>query len=286
MKKITLALALVAGAFIGTAFGQINAPQPSPSAKLSQKVGLTDVEIDYSRPGMKGRKIFGDLVPFGEVWRTGANSSSKITLSDDVKIGGQDVPKGTYALYTIPGKDEWTVIVHKYLENWGAGGYDQTQDLCRFTVKPTTTGDKYETFTIDFSDLTYSTAMLELKWENTKISFKIETPADALVEKQIKSTLVDGPSAGSYASAAGYYLEKGKELDQALAWINMAIEKRPEAFWYVHTKAKILAKQGKKKEAIETATKSMEMAKANKGGDFGYVANNQNLIDEINGKKK
>lgn len=285
MKKITLALALVAGAFMTTVFGQISAPQPSPTAKLSQKVGLTDIEVDYSRPGMKGRKIFGDLVPFGEVWRTGANSSSKITLSDDVKMGGQDVPKGTYALYTIPGKDEWTIIVHKYLENWGAGGYDATQDLCRFKVKPTVLKDGYETFTIDFSNLTYSTGSLDLKWENTKVSILIETPADAMVEKQIKETLVDGPSAGSYASAAGFYLEKGKDLDQALAWINMAIEKRPEAFWYVHTKAKILAKQGKKAEAIETANKSMEMAKANKGGDFGYVANNQKLINELNAKK-
>lgn len=285
MKKITLALALVAGAFISTALSQISAPQPSPTAKISQKVGLTDVEINYSRPGMKGRKIFGDLVPFGEIWRTGANSSSKITVSDNVKIGGQDVPAGTYALYTIPGKEEWTVIIHKYLENWGAGGYDISQDLCRFKVKPTMMKETYETFTIDFSNLTYSAGTIDLKWENTKVSFQIETPADAMVEKQIKETLVDGPSAGSYASAATFYLEKGKELDQALTWINTAIEKRPEAFWYVHTKAKILAKQGKKKEAIETATKSMEMAKANKGGDFGYVANNQKLIDELNGKK-
>ncbi|MBU2018508.1 MAG: DUF2911 domain-containing protein, partial [Bacteroidetes bacterium] len=128
MKKFTSLLVAI-GAVVSTSFAQIKSPQPSPEASIKQAVGLTDVEIVYSRPGAKGRTIFGDLVPFGEIWRTGANSSTKITLSDKVTLGGKEVPAGTYALYTIPGQDEWTVIVHKYLENWGAGGYDITQDL-------------------------------------------------------------------------------------------------------------------------------------------------------------
>jgi hypothetical protein len=284
MKKFTSTLFAIA-AVVTSSFAQIKAPQPSPEASIKQAVGLSDVEIVYSRPGAKGRTVFGDLVPFGEVWRTGANSSTKITLSDKVMLGGKEVPAGTYALYTLPGQDEWTVIVHKYLENWGAGGYDQTQDLTRFTVKPIKTGDTYETFTIDFSNFTTSTAMLNMMWENTKISFEIKTPTDDMVEKQIKATLVDGPSAQSYAAGANFYLDKGTNLDQALLWINKAIDARPDAFWYVHYKAKILAKQGKKADAITTAKKSMELAKANKEGDFGYVTNNQKLIDELNAKK-
>lgn len=284
MKKLSLFVASVAMVATSTIFAQIKAPQPSPTATLVQTVGLTDVEIVYSRPGAKGRTIFGDLVPFGEIWRTGANASTKIKVSEDVKIGGKDVPAGEYALYTIPGKDEWTVILHKYLENWGAGGYDQTQDLARFTVKPTMMTEKYETFTIDFSNLTTSTGNIDLRWENTKVSFPVETATDAQVEKQIKAQLIDGPSAGTYAAAANFYLEKGENLDKALTWMNLAIEKRPEAFWYVHAKAKILAKQGKKKEAIEAANKSMALAKAAKD-DFGYIANNQKLIDELNAKK-
>ncbi|MBU2020615.1 MAG: DUF2911 domain-containing protein, partial [Bacteroidetes bacterium] len=154
-----------------------------------------------------------------------------------------------------------------------------------FTVKPTKLTEKYETFTIDFSNFTTSTAMLNMMWENTKISFEINTPTNEMVEKSIKATLMDGPSAQSYAAGATFYLDKGENLDQALIWINKAIEKRTEAFWYVHTKAKILAKQGKKAEAITTAKKSMEMAKANKDGDFGYITNNQKLIDELSAKK-
>lgn len=284
MKKIKFILSAAALFLAVGTQAQIKAPQPSPTAELEQLVGLTEVEIEYSRPGKKGREVFGSLVPYGEIWRTGANASTKITVSDDVTIGGQKVPAGQYALYTIPGKDEWTIIIHKHLENWGAGGYQSSEDLCRFTVKPTMLNDTYETFTIDFSDLTTSSANIELKWDNVKVSFPIVTPADEMVEQQIKAQLVDGPAAGTYYTAARFYLEKNENLDQALTWINKAVEMRPEAFWYIHVKAKVLAAKGMKKEAIAAANKSMELAKANKDGDFGYVKNNEDLIKKINGK--
>ena len=191
MKKVQL---LLSGAALFLAFGmnaQIKAPQPSPTAELEQMVGLTEVEIEYSRPGKKGRDIFGSLLPFGEIWRTGANASTKISVSDDVMIGGQKVPAGQYALYTIPGKDEWTVIIHKHLENWGAGGYQDSEDLCRFTVKPTMMNDTYESFTIDFSDFTTNSANINLTWDKTRVSFPINTPTDEMVEKQIKEQLID-----------------------------------------------------------------------------------------------
>lgn len=284
MIKINTLFIAAALTFSTTANAQLKTPQPSPTATLQQAVGLTDVEVIYSRPGAKGRTVFGELVPFGEIWRTGANSSTKIKLSDDVKIGGQDVPAGQYAIYTIPSAEEWTIIIYKGLENWGAGGYDKEQDVARFTVKPTKLTDKYETFTMDFSNLETNKANLNLIWENTKVSFPIETPTDAQVEKQI-AEMMAGPSANSYYGAARFYLEKEKEMAKAELWIAKAVELSPEAFWMMHVQARILAKNGKKKEALAAAEKSMKMAKENKGGDFGYVANNEKLIKEIKAMK-
>ena len=269
---------------LSSGFAQLQTPQPSPTATISQKVGLSDVKITYSRPGMKDREIFGNLVPYGEIWRTGANKATEISISDDVKIGGKDVPAGAYSLFTIPGENEWTIILNKNTELWGAGNYKQEDDAARFTVKPTKLSEPVESFTIDFGHFSGSDAHLMLMWENTKVSIPIKTNTNAMVEKQIKEILIDGPSAASYAGAAIFYLENDKDLNQALDWMNKALEKRPDAFWYIHQQAKILGKLGKKKEAIAAAEKSMEMAKNNPGGDFGYVANNEKLIKELKGK--
>jgi tetratricopeptide (TPR) repeat protein len=283
MKK--LQTLLLASSFIAlTATAQIKAPQPSPTATLTQTVGLTEVGVTYSRPGVKDRTIFGGLEKWGNIWRTGANASTKVKFSDDVTIEGNKIAAGEYALYTIPGESEWTIIFNTNLTLWGTGGYKEEEDAVRFTVKPVKLNDKIESLVIDFSNFTYTGAKMNIKWEKTLISFSVETNAIEQVEKQIKEQLVDGPSAGSYASAAEFYLENDKDLTQALKWMDIAIEKRPEAFWYVHKKAKVLAKMGKKKEAIEAANKSIEMAKANEGGDYGYVATNEKLIKELEGK--
>lgn len=281
-KTLVLSIALVATTGV---FAQIESPQPSPTAKLSQKVGLTDVEVSYSRPGVKGRIIFGDLEKWDVLWRTGANATTKIKFSDDVKVNGMVVPAGEYTLFTIPGKEEWTVILNKDLTLWGTAGYKDSENVVKFQVKSTKLTDLVETLTIDFTNFTSNTAQLYLKWENTMIAFQIETNVADKIEKQIKTTLIDGPSAGSYASAAGYYLENNKDLEQALTWMNKAVEKRPEAFWYVYKQAQILAKMGKTKEAIAAAEKSMQMAKDSKDGDYGYVANNEKLIKELKAKK-
>ncbi len=278
--KMNKILAIGALTLSMAANAQLTTPQPSPTATLTQKVGLTDVEIVYSRPGAKGRTVFGDIVPYGEMWRTGANASTKLQVSTDVKIGGLDVPKGKYSLFTIPGKDEWTVIVNKDITLSGTDGYDQANDLGRFVVKSTKLNDMVETYTMDFSDFTTSTANLNLTWEKTKISLPIVTPADELVLKQIEKVM-EGPSGGDYYQAARFYLEKEMKMDDALMYINKAIEKRPEAFWYIHVQAKIYAKLGKKKEAIASAEKSMALAKANADGDYGYIVSNEKLIKEI-----
>jgi hypothetical protein len=267
-----------------TSFAQLETPQPSPASTLTQKVALTDVTVNYSRPGMKARTIFGGLVPYNEIWRTGANAGTKLKFSDNVTLAGQEVLAGEYTLLTIPGQTEWTIILNKDLTLSGADGYDMKEDQCRFQVIPEK-GPVIETFTIEFGSFSNTGAQMSLSWSDVVISFPIETKAIAKVEGQIKELLIDGPSAGTYYNAARFYLDQNKELDQALAWINIACEKRPKAFWYTHQKAQILAKLGKTKEAIATAEGSMAAAKANKEGDFGYVVNNENLIKELTGKK-
>ncbi|MCB0401549.1 MAG: DUF2911 domain-containing protein [Flavobacteriales bacterium] len=281
MKKTQLFTLILASTVVLSASAQIKAPKPSPTAEIEQTVGLTEIEIEYSRPGKKDRKVFGDLVPYGEIWRTGANASTKFETDKDISVNGKELKKGKYALYTIPGENEWTVIFHNNTTYWGVGEYKQEEDALRVTAKPTTLKETIETFTIDFGHFTSSGAKLMLSWENTMVAIDIDTKLDAQMEAQIKSVLIDGPNAGDYVAGARYYLEKGEKLDQALEWMNKAVEQRPDAFWYIHDKAQILAKMGKKKEAIEAANKSIEVAKAAKGGDFGYVKKNEEFIQGL-----
>jgi hypothetical protein len=255
---------------------QINTPQPSPSATITQKVGLTDVTVNYSRPGVKGRKIFGDLVPYGKLWRTGANAATKLTFSDEVSLEGKPVPAGDYSLFTIPGATEWTVIVNKNAKA-SANDYKQEEDVARFTVKPTKTATKVENFTIQFSDLSASKAYLDLMWDNTLVRVKIATDVDSKVMAQIKEKVIDATPTdlNTYFQAAAYYYEADKDMKQALAWINKATEKEPK-FWMVHLKAKIQARMKDYKEAIASANQSIELAKADKNDD--YVRLNEKLI--------
>ncbi|MBW3466767.1 DUF2911 domain-containing protein [Arthrospiribacter ruber] len=259
---------------------QIQMPQASPSAQISQKVGLTDVTVEYSRPSMRGRKIFGELVPFGDVWRTGANAATTITFSTDVKLEGNDLPAGTYALYSIPRKDDWTIIVSSNTKLWGAVGYTDEDDVMRFRVKPGKTGQRYETMEINFVDITDTGASLAIKWENTRVKFRIETEVDGIVMDQIKDLVIDQQptNPGLYYQAANYYFTNKKDMDQAYEWIVKSEEDDPK-YWTMHLKAKIELELGKKKEAIESAKKSMDMAKEAKNPD--YVGLNERLIKSI-----
>ena len=265
---------------------QIKSPAPSPGATINQTVGLVDIEVNYSRPGKKDRVIFGKLVPYGEVWRTGANAATKIKFDEKINIGGKDVDAGEYSIYTIPGEAEWTIIISKNKGSYDKDEYNMEEDdAARFTVKPAKLTDLVETFTIDFSSLTNNGANMDISWENTRVSIPIKVYTDEAVMAAIQSTIIDGPSAGDYRQAARYYLQEEKELETALEWINKAIEKKSDAFWYVYNKAEILAKLGKKKDAIAAAEKSMEMAKAYEDGDFGYIKRNEELIAKVKGKK-
>jgi hypothetical protein len=259
---------------------QIQMPQASPAAQISQKVGLTDVSVEYSRPSMKGRKIFGELVPYGQVWRAGANAATLLTFSTAVKIEGNDLAAGTYALYAIPSKDLWTIIISSNTKLWGAVGYEEEDDVMRFMVKPGKTGQRYETMEINFVDMTDTGASMAIKWENTRVKFRIETEVDEIVMKQINELVIDQEpqNPGLYYQAANYYFINNKDMNLAYDWISKSVENDPK-YWTMHLKSKIELALGKKKEAIESAQLSMEMAREAKNPD--YVGLNERLIKSI-----
>jgi hypothetical protein len=264
-------------------WAQIKTPQPSPGAKVTQTVGLSDITIAYSRPSAKGRKIFGDLVPFDQKWRTGANTSTKITFPDEITVGGIKVPAGDYALVTIPGKTEWTIILNKNTTMGGNLGkdYKTTDEVANFKVKPTTMSNMVETFTINFTDLTMNTANIELAWENTSVKFNISTDIDSRIMADIKEK-TSGTTATTYFQAARYYYDANKDMKQALEYINKAVEMDPK-FYIVHLQAQILAKTGDYKKAIDAAKRSMQLAKDADNTD--YVALNEKAIAEWSKKK-
>lgn len=286
MKKLLTIILLVACLI---AEAQINTPLPSPNATVSTFVGLTDVKVVYSRPKMKGRKIFGAgtdfLVPYGEIWRTGANNGTVISFTDDVKIEGVDVKKGEYLVFTIPGESEWTVMLYNDV-NAGAltnANYDKSKEVARFTAKTEKLTEKVETFTINITDVADNNtgAKIQFAWENTSAKFSITADYDATVMKAIEAGTKVSP--GNYVAAARYYFDNGKDLNKALEWMTLGINNgNKEAFWNIHTKARIQDALGDKKGALATAQQSLDLAKKNKDGDFGYIKQNEDLIKKIN----
>lgn len=283
MKKIIIALFLALNI---CAYAQIDTPPASPGATLTTKIGLTDVKIAYSRPRIKGRKIFGTggdyLTPYGAIWRTGANAGTVVTFSDDVEIEGKKVAKGDYLLLTIPGASDWTVILYKDVALGGnTDGYKQENDAARFTVKSEKLTEKVEMFTINVTDLSddNTNAKIQLAWENTSVKFGVRVDFDSKVAKQIENATAN-QIPNMYATSARYYLESKRDLKKALQWIDMAIAADPSAFWNTHLKARILKEAGDKAGALATAQKSLETAKKS-GNDFGYIKQNEDLIKTL-----
>ncbi len=267
---------------INTTAAQVQTPAPSPAGKVEQKVGLTDVVINYSRPGVKGRKVFVDVEQFGSIWRTGANGATTLEVSNDVKLEGKEVPKGKYAIYSIPGKETWTVMIYKDLKIGGnVAAYDKANELTRFEVKSVKNPMHVESFTINIGDLKDESATISLMWGDIIVPIKMTLDTDAQVVASIErfSKNPNGSLVGQYASAANYYLNTGKDLSKALGWIDKAIEFSPNAFWHVQTKAKIQAKMKDYKGAIATAQSSLKLAKAAQS-DFGYIKSNEKYIAE------
>jgi hypothetical protein len=281
MKKTLMIVALACFSLI--TYAQVLAPSASPAGSVSTTVGLTTVKVDYSRPRVKGRKIFGAdagvLLPYGQIWRTGANSGTRISFSDDVKIEGIAVPAGEYLIFSWPGATEWTVSLYKDLSLGGnTAKYDKANEAANFKVKPEKLTEKVETFTINIGDISDDSknAKVQLAWENTSVKFGIAVDFDSKVMESIKENTQVDP--GNYFSAAVYYLENGKDLKQALEWVNKAAAADP-AFYILYQKARIQKALGDKTGAMTTSTASLEASK--KAGNKDYQKMNEDLMKTL-----
>ena len=278
MKKLITLLMVFAVTF--TVNAQIETPQPSPLQKIEQKVGLTDVSVQYSRPSMKGRTIFGDLVPYGKLWRTGANQNTMVTFSTDVMVGDSTLKAGSYAIFSKPNKDNWEVIFYSDTNNWGTPQkWDDSKVAATVNAKVYDIPMDIETFTVSFDDLTNDSAVLGIMWEKTYVAVKFEVPTDKAVTAAINKVM-NGPSADDYYAAARYYLESGKDINKAVVWMDKAIEMTKEnpRFWWLRQQSLIKAKAGDKKGAIKAAKASLEGAE--KAGNADYIKMNKDSLKE------
>lgn len=276
MKKLTLLLCVVAASV--SLNGQISTPAPSPSGKIMQTVGLTDVSVEYSRPSMRGRTIFGDLVPYDKLWRTGANKNSMITFGDDVTIAGQEVKAGSYAIFTKPGQTSWEVIFYADTNNWGTPqNWDDSKVAAKTNIEVYTMPMDVESFTMSIDQLHNNGATLGILWANVYIGVPFEVPTSEKAVKSIESVM-NGPSANDYFAAASYYFQEGKDLAKAKEWIDKAVSMNDKAFWMMRSQSLIYAKMGDTKGAIEAAKKSMAVAEA--AGNADYVKMNKDSLKE------
>lgn len=267
----------ILSAIISTSDAQLlKTPAPSPVQTIKQDFGISFMELTYSRPDMRGRKIFGDLVPWGQVWRTGANAITKIKFADDVSIGGQALKAGEYAIYTIPNENQWEVIINKDANVWGTV-YKPENDVLRVKLPSSKLDYPVETFTMQFANIKSNSADLQIMWDKTLVALPITTDVDKTVMTQINNIM--NKDNRPYYQAAMYYMETGKDLNQALTWFDKAIGQNPNAYWVYLQKANALARLGKKEDARKTAQKSMELAKADNNQD--YVKLNEKLLESL-----
>ena len=276
MKKLFF-LAVASFIILSTEAQQLTTPQPSPTANIKQNFALSSIEISYSRPGVKGRKVFGDLVPFGNVWRTGANNATTITFGEEVMIGGKKVPAGKYGLLTIPNANEWTIIITKQLDVTSPSAYKQDQDVVRVTAKPTALPFTLETFMISVDDIKSNSCSIGMGWETTWVSFEVTADVESKVMAQIKNSMENDNK--PYYNAAQYYIDNGKDLNKAIEWLDKAYAQNPDGFWILYQKARAQKMLGKKADALATSNKSIDLAKKAKNED--YVSLNEKLQKEM-----
>jgi hypothetical protein len=265
--KTLIAVAICVSSFSTQTSAQgVKIPAPSTTQTFTQDFGLGKITVTYSRPNIRGREIFGGLVPYGKVWRTGANSATLIKFTDDVKIEGKVIPAGEYGLFTVPGKDEWTVIISKGSKQWGAYAYNEADDLARFKVKPAKLKDKVETFTIEMANVYETSSMLVIKWENTAVALNITADIDSRVMTSIDEAMKGEKK--PYVQAAQYYYVNNKDIDKALEWINAAEAENQKAPWIRYWKARIQLKAGDKKGAAATAEAGIKLAEEAKNEEY------------------
>lgn len=277
MKKLFIT-ALALGMLTLSEAQSLNTPQPSPTQTIKQNFGLSSIELSYSRPGMKGRKIFGDLVPYGKVWRTGANNATTLTFADDVTIGGTKIKAGKYGLLSIPDKKSWTLIISKQTDVTSPADYKQDQDVVRVEASSMDMNQSVETFTMQFANVKTNSCELHIMWDKTAVSLPISTDVESKVMAQIDQLM--NKDNRPYFNAAMYYMDNGKDLNQAIVWFDKAVEIQPKAFWMHHQRANCLAKLGRKEEAKAAAEKSKALATEQKNDD--YVKLNEKLLAELN----
>ncbi len=285
MKYFLLSVLLLTSVWGADAQG-LKLPALSPGAKISQDFSLSAIDITYSRPSMRGRKIFGDVVGYGRVWRTGANAATKIKVGEELMIGGQKVKPGEYSLYTVPNKDKWEIILNNSTGSWNANGFPVENDVARFTVRPVTMGNVVQTFTIEITDITYTTCKIELTWERTKIVIPVVAVNNETIEENIDKA-INHPAKQTlpYFSAANYYYETGRKLDLAKSYVDKAIEQDSKAYYMWYLKARIEKKLGNNADAAAAAKKSMELTKG-AANEAENNHNNQKILDEVAKDKK
>ena len=283
MKHFFLSVLFVAAAIVADAQSSLKLPALSPNAKISQDFSTSSIDISYSRPSLRGRKIFGDLIPYGKAWRTGANAPTKIKIGEDLEIGGQKVKAGEYSLYTVPGKAQWEVVLSSASGSLSAEGYSKDMDVARFNIKPSVMDNNIQTFTIQITDITFTTCKIELTWERTKVVIPVTANNGDRIEGDIEKTLAK-PVFLPYFQSANYYYESDKKYDLASKYVNKAVEQEPKAYYMWLLKAKIEKKLGHNDEAITAAKKAMELAKGT-ANEREYEVSGQKIIDEINRSK-
>ena len=271
--------------FVATSLGAgaqvtVKLPSLSPTAKYSQDFSISNIEVTYSRPSLRGRRIYGDVVPFGKVWRTGANAPTKIKTGEELEIGGHKVKAGEYSIYTIPGKDRWEVVINTGTGAWTAEGFPRDFDVARFYIKPVPMESNVQTFTILITDMTFNTCKLEMQWEKTKIVIPIVARNSDAIETNIDKAVNTVPTI-PYFQAANYYYESNMKLDKASMYVDKALDQDPKAYYIWYLKARIEKKLDHKEEAKMAAKKSMDLAKGTPN-ENEYMRNNQKLIDELN----
>ena len=275
MKKLLFAFSLLCAANIASA--QLKMPAPSPTQTIKQDFALGSIELTYSRPSIKGRKIFGDLVPYNAVWRTGANAATIIKFNDPVEMGGKKIDTGSYALYSIPYDGSWEIILNKGITNWGSDGYKQTDDVVRFKVNTMKMKEAAETFTMQFANIKPESCELHIMWDKTAVAI----PITALIKDRMRASLEKAMMGEKkpYWNAAQFYNEYDKNSAKALESINGAVAQNPKAFYMLLYKAKIEKEMGDKKAAMASSKKSLELAREAKNED--YVKMNEDLMKKL-----
>ncbi len=275
MKKGILMLTLLLAAFVN--YSQVRMPQPSPTQMIRQDFGMGNIELTYSRPAAKGRKIFGDLVPFDKIWRTGANGATLIKFNQPVQIMNKAVDTGSYALYTIPGAENWTIILNKGVKNWGTAGYSESDDVIKISIPRSRLKNYVENFTMGFANLKPESCELQMMWEKTAVSIPITTNIKSKLKADLDNALKGDKK--PYWQATQFYNEYEKNLPLALEYANKATDENPKAYWVWLYKAKIQQEMGDKAGATTSANKSMELATEDKNDD--YVKMNKELLKKL-----